>query len=152
MKITEFKKAIKDIGFHNGENLKVTDDNCDFYIESDTEILAAINKSEKCLISTDYQDFLELEEGLKQNLFDIICKFASTSIPEREDEEKYYISSKLTPNDDGRFLFKDYDNIDSLVWGDKRCDNNTFTQKEIDYICVKFHTNLSDFNIEEVKE
>lgn len=79
-------------------------------------------------------------------------ELASTPIAEREEERKYYISSKLTPNDDGRFLFKDYDNIDSLVWGDRRCDNNTFTQDEINYIKKKFDTNLNDFNVEEVEK
>lgn len=91
MKVSEFKKAIDNLSSYHGENLKVTDDNCDFYIESDTEILAAINKSEKCLINTNYQGFLELEEGLRQALFDVIYKFASTSIPEREDEKRYII-------------------------------------------------------------
>lgn len=79
-------------------------------------------------------------------------EFAQTPIGARNLSPKYYISSKLTPDDDGRFLFKIGGNIDHLAWGD-RCGGDTkFTQEEIDYICDKFHANLSDFNIEEVEE
>lgn len=87
MKVSEFKKAIDNLSSYHGKYFKVVEDDSDYCIESDTKVLATINKSEKCLISTNYWDFLELEEGLRQALFDIICKFASTSIPEREDEE-----------------------------------------------------------------
>ena len=91
MKISEFKKKIENIGRCYGKDFKVVEDDYDFCIESDTKILAAINKSEKCLISTNYQDFLELEEGLRQTLFDVICKFANTPIHEREDEKRYIV-------------------------------------------------------------
>lgn len=91
MKIEELKKAIDSIGLQYGINLKVTDDNYEFYIESDTKTLAAINKSEKCLISTYYHNFLELEEKLRQDLLDVIYKFASTPIPDREDSKIYII-------------------------------------------------------------
>lgn len=87
MKVSEFKKAIDNLSFYHGKYFKVVEDDSDYCIECDTKVLAIINKSEKFLISTNYWDFLELEEGLRQALFDIICKFASTSIPEREDEE-----------------------------------------------------------------
>lgn len=91
MKVSEFKKAIDNLSSYNGKYFKVVEDDSDYCIESDTKVLATINKSEKCLISTNYWDFSELEEGLRQALFDIICKFASTSIPEREDEKRYII-------------------------------------------------------------
>ena len=87
MKVSEFKKAIDNLSSYHGKYFKVVEDDSDYCIESDTKVLAIINKSEKCLISTNYWDFSELEEGLRQALFNIICKFASTSIPEREDEE-----------------------------------------------------------------
>lgn len=91
MKISEFKKAINNLSSYHGKYFKVVEDDSDYCIESDTKVLAIINKSEKCLISTNYWDFLELEEGLRQALFDIICKFASTPIPEREEEKRCII-------------------------------------------------------------
>lgn len=91
MKISEFKKAINNLSSYHGKYFKVVEDDSDYCIESDTKVLAIINKSEKCLISTNYCDFLELEEGLRQALFDIIYKFASTPISEREDEKRYIV-------------------------------------------------------------
>ncbi len=152
MKIKEFKKEITDIGAKYNLDLEVTEDEYDFCIKSGTTPLASISKSTTYLVIAGYAGYGKLEERLRRDLLNVMYKLASTPIDEREPEKKYYISSKLTPNDDGRFLFKDYDNIDSLVWGDRRCDNNTFTQDEINYIKKKFDTNLNDFNVEEVEE
>lgn len=91
MKIEELKKAIDSIGFDNGVNLKVTEDIYSFYIKSEIKTLAVIDKSEKYLINTYYHNFLELEEELRQTLFDIIYKFASTPISDREEEKRYII-------------------------------------------------------------
>ena len=79
-------------------------------------------------------------------------EYAKTPLDERNLFPRFYISSKLTPDDDSSFLFTLGGDIDHLAWGDKNGRGTKFTQKEIDYICDKFHTNLSDFNIEEVEE
>lgn len=105
MKISEFKKAIDSIGFYNDKDFKVVEDDFDFYIESDTKILAAINKSERCFIDTKYLDFLELEERLRQDLLDVIYKFASTPIPEREDSKIYNIPLPHLKTSNGEQLF-----------------------------------------------
>lgn len=86
MKISEFKKAIESIGFCNGKDLKVTENDREFYIQNGNIVLAIIDKTANCLIDTCYQDFFELEERLRQTLFDTICEFASTPPEEREDE------------------------------------------------------------------
>lgn len=96
--------------------------------------------------------FENLEDNLRHDLLKAVYEFAQTPIDSRNLFPKYHISSKLTPDDDCRFLFKDDGNIDSLGWGLKYGELTQFTQKEIDYICDKFHTDLSDFNIEEVEE
>lgn len=96
--------------------------------------------------------FENLENNLRRDLLKAVYEFAQTPIDSRNLFPKYYISSTLTPDDDGRFLFKIGGNIDHLAWGE-RCGGDTeFTQKEIDYIKKKFNTDLSDFNIEEVEE
>lgn len=105
MKISEFKKKIENIGRCYGKYFQVVEDDSDYCIESDTKVLAIINKSEKCLISTNYWDFLELEEGLRQALFDVICKFASTSRPEREDEKRYIVPLPHLKTSNGEQLF-----------------------------------------------
>lgn len=86
MKISEFKKAIKDISIENNIDLKVTEDNYDFCIESETRILATVNKSIYCFIDTKYQGFLDMEKKPRQALFETICEFANTPPEEREDE------------------------------------------------------------------
>lgn len=91
MKISEFKKAIESIGFYNGKDLKVTENDCEFYIQNGNIVLAIIDKTANCLIDICYQNFLGLEEGLRQELLDVIYKFASTPIPDREDSKIYII-------------------------------------------------------------
>lgn len=63
MKTKEFKKAIKDISIENNIDLKVTEDIYDFCIESETRILATVNKSIYCFIDTKYQGFLDMEKN-----------------------------------------------------------------------------------------
>lgn len=105
MKVEEFKKAIESIGFYNDVNLKVTEDIYFFFIESDTKTLATIPKTVKCLFSINYNNFLELEEALRQTLFDIIGKFASTPTPEREDSKRYIIPLPQLKTNNGEQLF-----------------------------------------------
>lgn len=91
MKTKEFKKAIESIGFYNGKDLKVTENDCELYIQNGNIVLAIIDKTANCLIDICYQNFLGLEEGLRQELLDVIYKFASTPIPDREDSKIYII-------------------------------------------------------------
>lgn len=105
MKIEEFKKAIESIGLQYDINLKVTGDIYFFFIESDTKTLATIPKTVKCLCSTNYNNFLKLEEELRQDLLDVIYQFASTPIPEREDEKRYIIPLPHLKTSNGEQLF-----------------------------------------------
>lgn len=91
MKISEFKQAIDSIGFYNNMDLKVTEDSFDFCIEHGTRTLATVSKVKTCLIDMGYVGFGELTEALRQDLLDVMYKFASTPIPEREEEKRYII-------------------------------------------------------------
>lgn len=105
MKVKELKEAIKDIGFHNDINLKVTEDIYAFYIESKNKTLAIVSKSEKCLIGINYQNFSEQEEKLRQTLFDVIYEFAKTPLDERQEEKKYIIPLPHLTTSNGEQLF-----------------------------------------------
>lgn len=105
MKIEEFKEAIKDIGFHNDINLKVTEDIYAFYIESKNKTLAIVSKSEKCLIGINYQNFSEQEEKLRQTLFDVIYEFASTPPEERQEEKRYIVPLPHLITSDGLQIY-----------------------------------------------
>lgn len=96
--------------------------------------------------------FNELDDNLRHDLLSVVYEFAQTPIDSRNLFPKYHISSKLTPKVDEKFLFKFGGSVDHLAWGEKDGGGTEFTQKEIDYICEKFHTDLSDFDIDEVEE
>lgn len=145
MKISEFKEAIDNLSLYYGKDFKVTDDNCEFYIESDTETLAVINKSEKCIIITNYWGFLELEEGLRQALFDIICKFASTSIPEREDEKRCIIPLPHLVTSDGE---QQYLTHSGGFFASERNENlrQTWKEEHLKYIPEEYRKYAVEFD------
>ena len=154
MKVKELKEAIKDIGFHNDINLKVTEDIYAFYIESKNKTLAIVSKSEKCLIGINYQNFSEQEEKLRQTLFDVIYEFASTPPEERQEEKKYYLRHKFLDSLQTNYLNFSRE-IELFKLSTLKHDNNKqtqFTMGEIDEIKEKFDTDLKDFEIIEVEE
>lgn len=152
MKTKELKKAINDINLKYDMNLEIERDDDDLNIMSEDEYYACIKKTERYMFTTNYLPFSELKEDIRRDLLKIIYEFAQTPIDSRNLFPRFHISSKLTPNDFGRFLFKLAGSIDDLTWGEQDGKDSEFTQEEIDYICDKFHTNLSDFNIEEVEK
>lgn len=128
--------------------------NCDecVSIMIDEQIYAIVTNRISSCFSLSHFVWEELEENLRHDLLEVLHEFAQTPVDARYLVPRFYISSKLTQDDDYGFLFKDDGNIDSLGWGRKDGGYTEFTQEEIDYICDKFHTDLNDFNIEEVKE
>lgn len=153
MTYKELKRQIQNINIaydkqlivsHNEQYVTIRDDDNWFYATISNRVPYALHTA--CIA------FEHLETNLRHDLLKAIYEFVQTPIDARNLSPKYYISSKLTPDRINRFLFKEFNNIDCLGWGYKDGGNTEFTQKEIDYICDKFHTNLSDFNIEEVEE
>lgn len=148
----ELKDRIKILNVGYGTQLKVSHDKCSVFIsDSDTHYVVVSNQL-PCSLSMPDIASNNLEDNLRHDLLNIAYEFAQTPINSRHLFPKFTISSKLTPIDLGRFLFKVGGNIDSLAWGEKDGGGTKFTQEEINYICEKFHTGLSDFNIEEVQE
>lgn len=129
--------------FNNGQSVGVRDDDWCY---------ATISNHTPYSLHTSKMAFDTLEDNLRHDLLKTVYEFAQTPIDSRHLVPRFRISSKLTPNDDGRFLFKNDCDIDNLIWNYKGGGGDEFTQEEINYICDKFHTDLSDFNIEEVKE
>ena len=91
MKVKEFKEAIDSIGLQYGINLEVKENEFYFDIKSCDRITADISKLESYLMNTTYPSFNDLKEKTRQDLLDVIYKFASTPIPEREEEKRYII-------------------------------------------------------------
>lgn len=91
MKIQEFKQAINNISLQYGINLEVKENEFYFDIKNCNRITADISKLESYLMNTSYPRFNDLKEKTKRDLLDVIYKFASTPILEREDEKRYII-------------------------------------------------------------
>lgn len=91
MKISEFKRAISNLGLQYGINLEVEEEELAFYIVSEDATYANIHKTRYCLIDTRYSEFDLLKKNIKEDLFKIIYEFARTPIEDREDEKRYII-------------------------------------------------------------
>lgn len=147
----ELKDRIKNLNAVYGTQLEVSHDKYSIFIsESDTCYVVVSNQLPYSLSMSDIVAN-SLEDNLRHDLLSIVYEFAQTPIKSRHIVQKFYISSKLTPKVDEKFLFKFGGSVDHLAWGFKDGGGTEFTQAEIDYICEKFHTDLSDFNIDEVK-
>lgn len=152
MTYEELKKQIQNINITYDIELKVSNNGQSVYIGDANKCYAIITNQMSYSLYISGVAFENLEDNLRHDLLKAIYEFAQTPIDSRNFLPRFYISSKLTSDDEYGFLFKNNGDIDTLAWGRKYGGNTEFTQKEIDYICDKFHTNLSDFNIEEVKE
>lgn len=152
MTYKELKDGIANLSAVYGINFTAVNDGKRVAIKNNDVVFAKISNNIPYYMELNHEMFLCLDDNLRHDLLSIIYEFAQTPIYSRNLFSKYNISSKLTPCDYGRFLFKINGNINALAWGE-RCDIDAeFTQEEIDYICDKFHTDLKDFNIDEVKE
>ena len=151
MTYKELERQIQNINIAYDMNFQVWNNGYSVSIKVDNLCYAIIKTRVPYSLYISDVAFENLEDNLRHDLLKAIYEFAQTPIDSRNLFPRFYISSKLTPDDDGRFLFKLVGNIDDLAWGEQYGKDSEFTQKEIDYICDKFHTNLSDFNIEEVK-
>lgn len=153
MTYEELKKQIQNINFAYNKDLQVSYKEQSVHI-GDADMCYAIisNRIPYSLYISGFGFEQLSNDNLRFDLLKAIYEFTQTPIDSRDLFPRFYISSKLTPDDDGRFLFKIGGNIDCLAWGEEYGVDSKFTQKEIDYICDKFNTNLSDFNIEEVEE
>lgn len=105
MKIKEFKKAIDSIGFYNGKDLKVIEDDVYYHIMLGGLTCAIISKTNLYAIDTGYAKFINLAENVRRNLLDVICEFASTPLEERQEEKRYIIPLPHLTTCDGEQLF-----------------------------------------------
>lgn len=153
MTYEELKKQIQNINFAYNMDLQVSYKEQSVHI-GDADMCYAIisNRIPYSLYISGFGFEQLSNDNLRFDLLKAIYEFTQTPIDSRDLFPRFYISSKLTPDDDGRFLFKLTGNIDDLAWGEQYGKDSEFTQSEIDYICDKFHTNLSDFDIIEVEK
>lgn len=152
MKYKELEKQIQNLNNAYDEQLEVFNNGQSLYIGDTNRCYAIISNQMSYSLYVSGIALEYLEDNLRHDLLKAVYEFAQTPVDSRDLFPRFYISSRLTPVDSERFLFKCDGDIDCLAWGEKDGGGTEFTQKEIDYICDKFNTNLNDFNIDEVEE
>lgn len=146
MKTKEFIKRVEDLGY-----------DVELYpshVVITTSNISVATVYTQRLYEINTRSIVKVELTHKEELFDLIIKYAKTPIEEREEEKKFYL--RHTWIETG---YDDYLNIDLeddyYYLDDKKEDwykKTIFTRKEIDEIKAKYNTDLSDFEIVEVEE
>lgn len=107
-------------------------------------------------ISNYYYAYDKLCNEDKEKLFELLVEYARTPIDEREEEKKYYLKHKWLRCLGGCALLHESTKFHTFVlmggFGEVPKDYKMkFTQKEIDEIKEKYNTDLSDFEMVEVR-
>lgn len=125
---------------------------------SDGYIVAFVDTKLMYTFNTVYDNFQELSEFDRKRLLNLLVKYASTPLEERETQQKFYL--KFAPlGDESCFNYLNYNSSLNCIrlndcYQTPMCKTQ-FTQKEIDEIKEKFKVTLSDFEqipIEEDEE
>lgn len=147
MKTNDFCEKVEELGF------RTTHVNKYIYIENRmVDTCAMVNEYNCYEVNTDMEDFYELEEETKKELFKLLAEYSSTPIKERKEEKRYYVKHKFLMNETSSFYLnykpeeKKYVLSGSLETDDYK---TKFTKQEIEEIKKKFNTSLDDFEIEE---
>ena len=158
MKTKEFIEKVKELGFD--VEVKSIDD----FIKIEHKIVIR-NKENKCVVSAlwaervyefdnRWESFTKLTEETKKQLFDLLVKYSSTPIKEREEEKKYYLKHKFLTNSFRDYYLNYKTKYDDYILSDDKKQENyktQFTKQEIEEIKEKFNTSLDDFEIIEVE-
>ena len=155
MKTKDFIRRVEEMGFDAEERGDEV-----YLYGRDSNGLAKISKKFKYTINTFYREFMDLNEGDKGLLLDLIFEYISTPVNEREEEKKFYLRHKFLKSslrgitrENSVVNYNTRDNVSYLA--DKQpagCIKTFFTLKEIEEIKKKFDTDLADFELVEVED
>ena len=117
-------------------------------------IRARVNRDFVCSLSIE-NTYEEMSDVQKIFLFNVLYKYVSTPIDDRDDEKKYRLKHKWLLGKDSKYLC--YDKLSYRYFLSEEpliSDEITseFTQEHINSISRKFDTNLEDFTIVEVTQ
>ena len=150
----EFIKRVEALGF----TVDVDDEEIIVNIVGYYEyIVAVIKRRERYIFDLEYTGWRNLSGYEEVALFALIVAYASTPVDKREEEKKYYLKHRWLRCLGGCALLHESTKFHTFVlmggFGEvpKDCKMK-FTQKEIDGIKEKYNTDLSDFEMVEVKE
>lgn len=116
--------------------------------------IANINLKTKFEINTNYWAFRNiLAEDEKEKIYVLLTKLAETDLEDREEEKKYYLRHKWISDGGCQYLNlnTDKNKYDISSKSNFAEFKTQFTLEEINKIKEKFNTDLSDFEMVEVK-
>lgn len=87
MKTKEFIEEIKQMGFKTLEDEQYIE----VMLQGSSMRLAIVSKDEIYSVRTTYTSFENLDDRVQSKLFELISKYSSTPIQDREDQKKYYL-------------------------------------------------------------
>ena len=123
----ELKDRIKNLNAVYGTQLEVSHDSFSVFIGESDIYCAVISNQMPYSLSMPDIVANNLEDNLRHDLLSIVYEFAQTPIKSRLIFQRFYISSKLTPKVDEKFLFKFGGSVDHLAWGFKDGGGTEFT-------------------------
>lgn len=137
----EFTKRVEEFGFD------VVISETTIFIYNNDHLIATVLTCKAYQLYTNYSVWETLSEHLQKSLFKLLTDYASTPPDEREEEKKCHWKHLWLSGSNGDYLNLDLEN-DNCYLDDKDdyyYKKTIFTQKEIDEIKEKYHTDLSDF-------
>ena len=145
----DFIKEVKAIGF-----VAIAGDGYFIVKDSKGYNVAFVDTTIMYRFDTIYIDFEELSEFDRKRLFDLLVKYASTPLGEREEQERFYLKINMITRNGISYL--NYNKEEDILILDTRRETDDiqtqFTQKEIDDIREKFKVTLCDFEQIPIKE
>ena len=152
MKTKEFIKEVEELGFETLCGYDYTSAR-----NENGEILAYVSEGHRGSMDIHFPKTLDLDELTRMKLGRIVFEYAKTPIDEREEEKEFYLKHRWLRCLGGCALLHESTRFHKFVlmggFGEVPKDYKMkFTQKEIDEIKEKFNTDLSDFEMIEVKE
>lgn len=167
MRIDELEKRVQDLGRLYNVDLRLRKgmnyiflDKCDF---ETCHVLVLVGTKQTYIINTDMFHFINLPDGLKNELIEILSEFAKTPIDERKEEKKYQYQLKdkysWIPEEESNmwhFLnvkLNGCSNEYILLSSDNSpYYKNKFTDKEIKEVAEKYNIDLNMFDKIEVED
>lgn len=146
MKTNEFIKRVEELGF----KVNRTVDQIDIIGRSFTIVRVYTNR----MYAMNAFTFINIEWRNQDKLFDLIVEYAKTPIEDREEEKKFYLRHRYfkSGNDRQYFTFECVHRYPYLQRMPSRYKfMQQFTLKEIEDIKEKYNTDLTDFEMIEVK-
>lgn len=138
----DFIKEVKAIGF-----VAIAGDGYFIVKDSKGYNVAFVDTTIMYRFDTIYIDFEELSEFDRKRLFDLLVKYASTPLEEREEQERFFLKFKIEIG--GKYEYLNYYKEENVLTLDNSLETSgvqtRFTDKELKELKEKFGVTLSDF-------